>query len=171
MIPEPEDDLLSLQLSGLSMLSPRYQRLVREVYERIPHADRIFEYRTIALQESNEKAPKGYARVTREEESETLPSEVDFPPDQIWAMTLFPIRLDRLSDTAARWVIAHEFAHIASGLRTGSVVKKGIAYTQQSPGIYHQAPPTSMHEDSASLLALEWGFDSELQAWLLEDCL
>lgn len=169
MIPEPEDDLLSLQLSGLSTLSPRYQRLVREVYERIPNADRVFDYRTIAIEESGERSPKGYACVLREEECETLPSEVDFPPNQIWMMTLFPSLLDRLSDAAARWALAHEFAHIASGLRGGSFRIDGVRYTQQSPDVYVPAPSDDIQEDSAEQLALEWGFDSELQAWLLED--
>lgn len=166
-----DDLLLSLKLSGLSGLSPRYQRLVREVYQRIPNADRIFKYRTIDIVESGgDPLCEGACADTRRlEAGETLPSETDGPPEQTWLMTLYRKMLDPYSDAAVRWVIAHEFGHIASGLRTGSVVVGGEAYRQQSPDVYVPAPSKMIHEDAATEYALmEWGFDVELQACLRE---
>lgn len=170
-MPEGDLDLSALTLSGLHMLSPRHQRLVREVYSRIPHVDRVFACRTISIVESPDPTPKGYAHVRREEETETQPWEADFAPEQAWTMTLYPAMLDHLSDAAVRWVIVHEFGHIASGCRTGSVEVGGVTYTQQSPGVYIQAPSKAVHEDSAEVIALSWGFDAECQAWLREDAL
>lgn len=105
--------------------------------------------------------PRGYASVIPDEESagETVTS---------YTLTIFPAWLDRLSDLACHWVFAHELGHIALGLRFGSIVIKGKPYTRHGD-FYEEAPPQNIHEDAADRIALEWGFDSALQAFLEED--
>ena len=86
-----------------------------------------------------------------------------------YLITIYPSLLDRLSDSACRWVFAHEFGHIASKLRSGSIVVDGKPYTRQRGDEYVEAPPKNVKEDAADRIALEWGFDCALQDFLEED--
>jgi ABC transporter substrate binding protein len=85
-------------------LPHRYARLTEEVLFRLPEG--WDDERTWSVSTSAEESPKGYACVLREEEGEG-------ETEQLWSMTLFPSRLDTLSDAAVRWAVAHEFGHIA----------------------------------------------------------
>lgn len=71
-----------------------------------------------------EGSPLGPGSARRREEEE------DDEGYQYWDVNLYPALLDRLSDPACRWVIAHELAHVASGIPTGSVVLGGRLYTR-----------------------------------------
>ncbi len=57
-----------------------------------------------------------------------------------YVITIYPSLLDRLSDSACRWVFAHECAHIASKLRSGSIVIGGKPYTRLCGDEYVEAP-------------------------------
>ena len=100
----------------------------------------------------------------REEEGE---AEVE----QLWAVTLYPALLERLSDAACRWAIAHEFGHVASGLPMGSIVIKGKPMTKikGTKDEYEEAPSKDDQEDVAEKIALEWGFSGELTTFLAEE--
>lgn len=89
-------------------------------------------------------------------------------PDQGWIVTLYRRNLDTLSDAAVGWVIAHELAHVASGLQTGSIVVGGVPLTQTGRGQYNPAPSQETHEDAADGIAFQWGFSNELQSYLTE---
>ena len=140
----------------------RYRRLVTEVLCRLP-AD-WDAARTWEVGVSSEQTPRGYGSARHE-------IEADGEIEQVWIMTLYPSLIDRLSDAACLWVIAHEFGHIASGLSGASLVIEGIGYTpvKGTANQYKEIVSTEDQEDIAEKLALEWGFSSELQAWLKED--
>ncbi len=76
---------------------------------------------------------RGYACTLAEAEA----GEMVIP----YLITIYPSLLDRLSDSACRWVFAHEFGHIASKLRSGSIVVDGKPYTRQRGDEYVEAPP------------------------------
>ena len=100
----------------------------------------------------------------RFEEEEVGPDDT-----QTWEITLYPGLLNPLSDSACRWVIAHEFGHVASGLSTGSVVIGGHPFTRVKGAVdcYEEAPQQE-HEDAANTIALNWGFKTEEEAFLDE---
>ena len=85
-----------------------------------------------------------------------------------YTIRIFPALMDRLSDDACRYVFAHEFAHVASKLRFGSITVAGKRCTRVAGDLYQEAPSKIEHEDKADQIALE-GFDRELQAFLRED--
>ena len=43
------------------------------------------------------------------------------------------------------------------------------AYTRAGGDLYVEAPAKNVHEDAADGIALDWGFDREIQAFLNED--
>jgi hypothetical protein len=155
-------------------LSDRLRLLCQEVLDRLPEGWN--EHREIDIEQLDEiPAPPpsggiGYASCLREEEGETLPDELPegIEPEQIYLVTLYRKNLDRLSDKAVQWAIAHELAHAASGLPTGSIVIDGIPYTQVAPDQYVSAPGKDEHEDTADGLAMQWGFTENLQCFLSE---
>jgi len=65
---------------------------------------------------------------------------------------------DLLSGPAARWVIAHELAHVVSGLRTGNLVIGGVPMTEMRPNYFEAASPKDKYEDAADMLTTSWGF-------------
>ena len=174
----PDEDVrrmkIESQLGGLT--DKRLRRLCREVLERLPVEWDA--YREIAIEESDEtpspsSGSVGYASASRDEEGEeveSLPSEPldGTEPEQSWVVTLYQKHLHLLSDTAIRWVIAHEFGHVASGLRTGSIVVGGVPVTQIAPGQYEPAVPKDQLEGAADSIALGWGFSQELQSFRAE---
>jgi hypothetical protein len=137
----------------------RYKRLGIEVASSLPEG--WDEHAEWSVEASPEQA-RGYASTLalEEEAGDTCTPYV---------VTLYPTLMNRLSDSACRWVFAHEFAHIASKLKMGSIGIRGKAYTPMQGGHYVEAPPKNVHEDAADKIALEWGFDRELQSWLTED--
>jgi hypothetical protein len=148
-----------------SHLSPelpdRYKRLCREVVFRLPSEwDSEVEW---SVDTDREPSPGGYANVLREEEAADL-----ITPCEI---TLYPALMDRLSDAACRWVIAHEFAHAASGIPCGSITIDGKPHTRVkgTVDLYEQVPAKKVHEDAADRIAMDWGFTSELPAFLIDD--
>ncbi len=168
----PDEDVrrmkIESQLGGLT--DERLRRLCREVLERLP-VD-WDEYREIAIEESD-KTPShspcnvGYASASRNEEGESLlPDGIE--PEQSWVVTLYRMHLDLLPEAAIRWVIAHELGHVASGLRTGSIVVGGVPVTQIAPGQYEPAVPKDQLEGAADSIALGWGFSQELQSFRAE---
>jgi hypothetical protein len=143
-------------------LPSRYARLTTEVLFRLPEG--WDDKRTWSVTPGRKQSPKGYAYALREEEGEG-------ETEQLWSMTLLPSLLDKLSDSAVHWVIAHEFGHIASGLPTGSLGIEGTAHTRVKGTVdrYEPAPEKAIHEDAADSIALSWGFSEELHAFLRED--
>jgi hypothetical protein len=70
---------------------------------------------------------------------------------QLWEIRLVQQTLDRYSDAAVRWVIAHEFAHVATGLPTDP-----------------RERDDALCEDRADHLAALWGFQKEQDAFEAE---
>ena len=139
---------------------PRYMRLIREVAERLPEGwDDHAEWTITANTAANSR---GYANVLPFEEGAG-----EYVTDYV--VMIYPAMLGRLSDPAARWVFAHEFGHIASKLRQGSITLFGKAYTRGRGNEYIEAPSKNIQEDAADRIALEWGFGVELQAFLQEE--
>jgi len=153
------DEVLEVWLgSHLSQELPEpYGRLCQEVVFRLPWD--WDENETWDVTVDWVASSQCYASVLREEDADGAPCTI----------TVYPALMDRLSDPACRWVFAHEFAHIASGLRVGSIVVHGKPYTQVRAGEYEAAPAKTVHEDAADRIAMEWGFTSEHTAWLAED--
>jgi hypothetical protein len=138
----------------------RYKRLGSEVALAIPEGWDDHAEWTVDV--GSMENPRGYASV--------LPFEED-PGDlaRLYMVQIFPSLMDRLSDSACRWVIAHALAHIASKLRFGSIVIQGVPHTELHKDEYVPVPPKSVQEDAANNISLGWGFDREMQAFLIED--
>ncbi len=160
-LPQVEEAYLASRTAGI--LSERYRRLTQEVLCRLPWEWDV--HCTWVIEESEKRSPQGYGSAHREEEGEG-------DCEQFWVVTLYPAMLDRLSDAACRWVIAHELAHVASGLPTGSIVIRGKPHTRIKGTVdeYQETASKVVHEDTADEIALEWGFSEEMQALLAEDC-
>lgn len=138
----------------------RYKRLVRDVALTLPQGWDDHAEWTVEL--GSEENPRGYACTLPFEEEA---GEMVTP----YTVKIFSSRMDRLSDSACRWVFAHEFGHIASKLRSGSIVIHGKPYTRLRGDEHVEAAGKNTHEDAADQIALAWGFDRELQAFLDED--
>lgn len=124
-----------------------YRRLVTEVLCRLrADWDAARTWQVV----SSEQTPRGYASAQHE-------TEADGEIEQLWIMTLYPSLMDRLSDTACLYVIAHEFGHIASGLSGASLVIEGIGYTpvKGTASQYDEAVSTDDQDDIVEKQALE----------------
>ncbi len=143
-------------------MSERYRRLVTEVLWRLPEG--WDEARDWFVESSPKSNPRGYASAGHEE-------EFDGEIYQQWVITLYPALLELLSDVACRWVIAHEFGHVASGLSMGSISIDGTRFSpvKGTANEYEEATSTDDHEDVAEGIAMEWGFSSELTTFLKEE--
>lgn len=163
---DPEE-YLRVRLGGCvgPTVPERYRRLVMEVVCRLP--EDWDAHATWSVEASEEQNVRGYASALREEEAEGDIEE----SDQIWTVTLYPALLNRLSDAACQWVIAHELSHVASGLPTGSIVIGGKPHTRVKGTVdrYVEAPERNVCEDAADGRVLDWGFSMELDAFLRED--
>ena len=127
---------------------PRYRRLLQEVALALPEAwDDHAEW---GVEVGSDENPRGYACALADEEGA---GELV----TMYTITIYPSLLDRLSDSACRWVFAHEFGHIASKLRQGSIVIKGRPYTKLEGDQYVEAPPKNVHEDAADQIAFGVG--------------
>ena len=142
-------------------LPDSYKRLCREVVFRLPWGwDTDAEWAVTVDWDQN---TRGYISVLREEK----------PAGGLatnYMIAVYPTLMDRLSDCACRWVFAHEFAYIRSGFRCGSIVIRGKPYTRVSGSTnrYEEGPPKNVQEDAADRIAMDWGFTSELTAFLAE---
>jgi len=115
----------------------------------------------------------GYGSALRFEEVEDLaPDDLEGHGEQVWAVTLYPALLDNLSDSAVRWVMAHELGHVASGCVCGIVID-GRAVTR-IPGTtdqYREISPVEKdnNERLANAIARAWGFWAEEQEFRAEE--
>jgi peptidase M48-like protein len=150
-------------------LSGRYRTLLREVVDRLPNG--WDEPRTFTC--ATEHGSPGYACALRFEEIEDMdPNDLEGHSEQVWAVTFYPELLDKFSDAAVRWVIAHELGHVASGCVCGAIVVDGRAMTR-IPGTTDQyreidAVEKDHNERLANAIARAWGFWSEEQAFRAE---
>lgn len=138
----------------------RYRALIIQIIERLPEG---WDDLAVWSMRVGEDPPPGvYARVQ--------PDEVT-AADEVTSFTIeiFPSMMGLLSDEACRWVIAHEFAHIASGVRHASLVIRGKRYIRVTGETYREAPTTDGYENSAESIALAWGFGPEHKAWLTDN--
>ena len=153
-------------------MSPRLFRLCKEVVDRLPAG--WDENMTLFIEESpTPRTQDGQVHLgscLREEEMETPPDELPegVESERIYSVKLYGPSLETYSDPAIRWVIAHELAHAASGLRFGSIKIGDARYTKSASGGYIQTPTIDIHEDSADTIAMQWGFTAELQGCLAE---
>lgn len=94
----------------------RYRDLFVAVLQRLP--DSWDDFREYSFHLSEQKPEEGYACSALEA---ITPGSL--PPaghrHQIWVVTLFTPWLDRLSDEAVSWVIAHELGHVCCGMKCG----------------------------------------------------
>lgn len=143
----------------------RYRRLVGEILWRLPEAWDV--HADWSLDISLKQRSRRYGSTLRIEEGKGDAEKTV----QHWVVTLNPVLLYRLSDTACRWVIAHEFGHVASGFPTRSIIIGGKpgARVKGTAEENEEAPPQKAHEDAADQHALQWGFSEELQAFLDEE--
>jgi Zn-dependent peptidase ImmA (M78 family) len=85
---------------------------------------------------------------------------------------LYPALLDKFSDAAVRWVIAHELGHVASGCVCGAFVIDGRRMTPVL-GTDQYREITDIEEDYneqlANAVARAWGFWSEEQTFRAEE--
>jgi hypothetical protein len=161
------DDLKLAVIAG--GLPGRYGSMLRQVHERLPAGwDSPREFVVCV-----EAGTPGYACALRFEEIEDLdPDEIEGHEEQVWTVTLYPEVLDRFSDAAVRWVIAHELGHVASGCVCGVVI--GARPMTRLPGTvdeYREITDTEQRENEriANAIARAWGFWSEEAAFRDEE--
>jgi hypothetical protein len=134
----------SLSREDPAVVPPRYCRLVAEVFLRLPEGwDSHAHWMLVAANiESGVDVLLAGARLLEAESGDL----------QLWEVQLDPTRLERFSDAAVRWVIAHELAHVASGLPTDKHRRDDV-----------------LGEDRADHFATLWGFQEERDAFETEN--
>jgi hypothetical protein len=120
-------------------LSGRYQRLAKEVLDRLP--SRWNSGRVVKLEESMETI-----YLTHGQPAVAWTARLQFKSDEMWVVTLYSTFLDTLSDEAVRWIIVREFARVAS---------------DASRLWRNRFGRTPVHETIAETQALNWGFSEE----------
>ena len=119
-------------------LPPRYRRLAAEVFLRLPDGWDSHAHWTISAGEIPSKVDLHLAGVHR--------LKGDWL--QLWEIKLVPQALDRYSDAAVRWVIAHQCARVATGLPTEP-----------------RECDSDLCEDRADHLAALYGFEKDHEAY------
>lgn len=84
---------------------------------------------------------------------------------------LFPSRMDRFSDAACRWIIAHEFGHLAPVLSFRVTIEGQPCLFID--GVWRRSLASSerledLYEEAADRGAWEWGFHAECEAFAAE---
>jgi len=159
-----------------SISDPRFRRLVAEVLTRIPR-DWDFEPAflpqvewTIELSDLEKivESPSLPGQIVSAYATAISPPDLSYPNVQVWEVTLHRSALDELSDSAARWVIAHEFAHMA--LRRPSAEKvAGMRVVRSDKDVSEVTSSYFRHgENDADRLAIDWGFQEEKRAFDIE---
>jgi hypothetical protein len=142
----------------------RYRRLLRRVMERLPEG--WDEFRTFGV-ELEAGAPRGLASALRFEALESNDDEDEARTEQTWVITLYPEKLDGLSDDAVVWAIAHELGHVASGCRCGeNFGGRQMTRAWGTDDTYREITPTEneSNERTADAIGRAWGF------WHEEEC-
>jgi hypothetical protein len=115
----------------------------------------------------------GYACALRFEEVEDLdPDDLEGHGEQLWQVTLYPALLDKLSDPAVGWVIAHELGHVASGCVCGIVIDgRPVTRIPGTTDQYREISPAEKHKNEglANAIARAWGFWEEEEAFRAEE--
>jgi hypothetical protein len=154
-------------------LPGRYREIVAGVLARLP--DGWDYYRTVSFAVLETKPERGYASCLREE---ALESSDDAPAieghhEQCWTVSLYTPWLDRMSEAAVAWVVAHELGHVASGMACGELVLGGRPFTRivDSDDQYREITPAEKDagEKIADAIARAWGFWIEEEAFE-EEC-
>ena len=130
----------------------RYRHLVEEVLRRLPPGWAGDE--TLSVVSSDDPAPLGFACVVYERAARAWGEVV----------TLYPALLDRLSEAACRWVIAHEFGHVAARLpQLGRLAGRACLYVGGRWRISRADPKRlkDLYEEAANHLAVTWGFEKD----------
>ncbi len=112
-------DQASIECTTAGLPGGRYKDLLAAVLPRLP--ERWDEYRAVSV-ELSDRPSRGYGSAYADEELMAARlSVLEGHQEQVWTVTLYPAWLDRLPDDAVSWVIAHELAHVASGMACGSI--------------------------------------------------
>jgi hypothetical protein len=120
-------------------LSPRYQRLAKEVLNRLPA--RWNSGRVVRLEESKETIYLRHGRPVV-----ACGARLQFKSVELWVVTLYTSALYELSDEAVRWIIARELGRVASDA------------SQLWRNRFSKKP---VQEDTADAQALTWRFCEE----------
>jgi hypothetical protein len=147
----------------------RYRLLLRKVLERLPVGwDRL---RQFCVLTADGTPASGYACSYRFEETELDWGERADRISQIWEVTLFPGWLNRLSDDAVKWVIAHECGHIASGCACGVFVDGRLQTRVYGTDEWRDLSEEEAHfnEKMANAIARAWAFWDEEDAFIREE--
>jgi hypothetical protein len=119
-------------------LPPRYRRLAAEVLLRLPDGWDSHAHWTMGAGDIPSEVDI-YEAGARRLEGDLL---------QRWDVRLVPQMLDKYPDAAIRWVIAHELAHVATGLPSDPL-----------------ECDDALCEDRADHLAALWGFQEDRDAY------
>ena len=124
-------------------LPPRYRHLAADVVLRLPEGWDSHAHWTMCAGDisATHDVHQAGVRLLEQERGDL----------QLWEVRLVPAALDGYSDAAIQWVIAHELAHVSSGLPTDK----------------HQRDDV-LCEDRADHLATLWGFQPERAAYEAE---
>jgi hypothetical protein len=159
------DDAKFEQIAAPLPAESRYRNLLRGVLDKLPEG--WDEFRTVGV-ELGAGTPRGLASALRLEAIEDADEVDEVRAEQTWIVTLYPERLDSLSDAAVTWAIAHELGHVASGCRCGEMVQgdRGLTRVRGTSDEYREISPTEVqsNERVADAIGRAWGF------WHEEEC-
>lgn len=131
----------------------RYVHLIKDVLRRLPLGwDRGVLWRVTA---SNDQPSKGFAYVSSTDRA-------------VMVVTLYPGKMNQLSDDACRFVIAHEFGHVAPTLPLHAVINgRHYLFVDGKWKISSASAERleELYEDVADLLVEDWGLTQEAAAF------
>ena len=178
--PRPnESNLAALKQLKIESLTasfpPQVARLYAEVLSRLPlnwHGDRLFRFPQSQVCKDSDEKEEGnktcaYFEAFRHQGWDSMADLwEDLSEEEIGRRIMRPMKQSPrnltcfgwLSDAAAHWVIAHSIAHLAAHL----------ALIPLDPRKGDPATLRERDEDDADSLAIAWGFEAELQAFLAE---
>lgn len=142
----------------------RTRRLVHQVWQRLPAHDRAV-LRALLSTITLTKSELGHTSLAYAGGID--PSLLDGNPAQAIEDLIYEVSLHRVpeveADTAALFVIAHEFAHVVLRHPQIAIVSaslRGLTYSDDD-----LEAEKVQHEDEANLQVWAWGFQAEMRAF------
>jgi hypothetical protein len=152
----------------VARLPHRYQRLVREVVERLPPGWMGCDLATRGLNVVWGFDLSRDVHLTVRGRIVLAAATADrFDTIHCWTITLFQHVLDHLSDSAVQWVIAHEFGYLARRVAAAAAGVQDRPEPLVSADSDRSVPVRGREawQRCADACALDWGFAQEKDAY------
>jgi hypothetical protein len=152
----------------VARLPHRYQRLVKEVLDRLPSGWMGCDPSTGGLNVAWRFDLSCDVHLTARGRIAVASATADqFDTTHCWTITLFLRVLDHLSDSAVHWVIAHEFAYLVGGVTSGTARGRDVPGSGITSALNRSdaVRARAARQRDAMNCALGWGFGREKKAY------